>query len=162
MQPRNRRVAKPPRGGVSTLPVEGSLVRPTQPRNFRVAKFSSNGIQGLERRSLASKMRLASCTSVGASACCPFFHDACRAALSLNHTHAMLELRHGATAQLDVHERVCRMILILTCCASPSPQHKHACACDLPFFCYAKHSACVPGIPRIVAQSPAQPHNTRM
>ena len=33
----------------------------------------------------------------------------------------MLELRHGATAQLDVHERVCRMILILTCCASPLP-----------------------------------------
>ena len=33
----------------------------------------------------------------------------------------MFELRRGAAAQLDVHERVCRMILILTCCASPSP-----------------------------------------
>ena len=144
MQPRNRRVAKPPRGGVSTLPVEGSLVRPTQPRNRRAAKFTPVMEARGWRGSLASKMRLASCTSVGASSCFPFFHDACRAALSLNHTHAMLELRHGATAQLDVHERVCRMILILTCCAPPSPQHKHACACDLPFY-YVKHSVCVPG-----------------
>ena len=37
------------------------------------------------------------------------------------HTHAMFELRRGVTAQLGVRERVCRMILVLTCCASPFP-----------------------------------------
>ena len=49
--------------------------------------FSGDGSDGLERRSLVSKMCLVSCTSVRASACCPFFRDACRAALGLSHTH---------------------------------------------------------------------------